>query len=140
MSHSPCRIDVRSAAAALPARRWADMDDDERALPATVLQTPPVELPAPLGGGQVSYQPPAASETTETWLPAKSSVADTAPCSALGLHSFSSVDFGGISGLFTSEHEEGAECAHRQKPHGERVVGAYTTSSSGSERFLMVIP
>ena len=46
MSHSPCLIDVRSAAATLPARRWADMVDEECALPATIPRTPPDELSA----------------------------------------------------------------------------------------------
>ena len=103
MSHSPCLIDVRSAAATLPARRWADMVDEECALPATIPRTPPDELSALPGGGQVSYQLPAVSETTETWLPAKSTVIDTAPRSALDLQSFqsfSSASSGGTYGLF----------------------------------------
>ena len=106
MSHSPCLIDVRSAAAALPARRWADMVDEECALPATIPRTPPVELPALPGEGQVSYQLPAASETTKTWLPAKSTVVDTAPRSAPrfnSFQSFSSANSGGTAGLFRTE-------------------------------------
>ena len=103
MSHSPCVIDVRSAAATLPARRWADMVDEDCTLPAFIPRTPPDELSALPGGGQVSYQLPAASETTETWLPAKSTVVDTAPRSAPNLQSFqsfSSANFGGTTGLF----------------------------------------
>ena len=100
MSHSPCLIDVRSAAATLPARRWADMVEEECALPATIPRTLPVELSALPGGGQVSYQLPAVSETTETWLPATSRVADTAPSSALGFQPFSSVYSEGTNGLF----------------------------------------
>ena len=103
MSHSPCLIDVRSAAATLPARRWADMVEEECALPATIPLIPPVELSALPGEGQVSYQLPAVSETTETWLPAKSTVIDTAPRSALdfqSFQSFSSASSGGTYGLF----------------------------------------
>ena len=103
MSHSPCLIDVRSAAATLPARRWADMVDEECALPATIPRIPPDELSALPGEGQVSYQLPAVSETTETWLPAKSTVIDTAPSSALNFNSFqsfSSASYGGTTGLF----------------------------------------
>ena len=33
----------------------------------------------------------------------------------------------------------GGECGHRKTPHGERVVGAYTTSSGGSERSVWVM-
>ena len=105
MSHSPCRIDVRLAAATLPARRWADVVEEECALPATIPRIPPVELSALPGEGQVSYQLPAASETTETWLPAKSTVIDTAPRSALdfqSFQSFSSASSGGTYGLFTA--------------------------------------
>ena len=102
MSHSLCLIGVRSAAATLPARRWADMVDEECALPATIPRTPPVELPALPGEGQVSYQLPAASETTKAWLPAQSTVVDTAPRSAprFNFQSFSSADSGGTAGLF----------------------------------------
>ena len=103
MSHSPCLIGVRSAAATLPARRWADMVDEECALPATIPRILPEELPALPGEGQVSYQLPAASETTKAWLPAKSTVADTAPRSALRFNSqsFSSANAGGTDGLFS---------------------------------------
>ena len=103
MSHSPCLIDVRSAAVTLPARRWADMVDEECALPATIPRILPEELLALPGEGQVSYQLPAASETTETWLPAKSTAIDTAPRSALpfqSFRSFSSANSGGTTGLF----------------------------------------
>ena len=103
MSHSPCVIGVRSAAATLPARRWADMVDEDCTLPAFIPRTPPDELSALPGGGQVSYQLPAVSETTETWLPAKSTVVDTAPRSApilQSFQSFSSASFGGTTGLF----------------------------------------
>ena len=108
MSHSPCVIGVRSAAGTLPARRWADMVDEEWALPAIIPRTPPDELPALPGEGQVSYQLPAVSETTEAWLPAESTVVDTAPRSApdfSSFQSFSSVDSGGTAGLFTRPGE-----------------------------------
>ena len=132
MSHSPCLIDVRSAAATLPARRWADIVDEEWALPAIVPRTPPDELPALPGEGQVSYQLPAVSETTETWLPAKSTVMDTAPRSApdfSSFQSFSSVDSGGTAGLFRSAWPGRQRCMlHRAHGGGadtaRRVPGA----------------
>ena len=45
MSHSPCVIGVRSAAGTLPARRWADMVDEDCALPAFIPRTPPAPGP-----------------------------------------------------------------------------------------------
>ena len=81
------------------------MVDEECALPATIPRILPEELPALPGEGQVSYQLPAASETTKAWLPAKSTVIDTAPRSALdfqSFQSFSSASSGGTYGLFTA--------------------------------------